>query len=163
MALSAGFRKFRETDDSAYVVGVSLRLPLWNRNRGRIMEARSRAVQAKDSMAFSTINLKLQFQLLYEQLLVAVKEVRAIQTSMLPASKLAFGSVRIGYREGEFRFIEVLDAQRTYFNVEMEYVDALARYHRLKARVEAMTGRKLEEWNGENTRTAGSGETGGAK
>ncbi|RLE17688.1 MAG: hypothetical protein DRJ14_05860 [Acidobacteria bacterium] len=163
LALSAGFRKFRETDDAAYVVGVTLRLPVWNRNRGRIMEARSRAVQAKDRMTFSTINLRLEFQLLYEQLLLAVKEVTAVQTSMLPAARSAFEAVRMGYREGKFSFIEVLDAQRTYFNVEMEYVDALARYHRLKAGVEAMTGRKLEEWNSQNMKDADSGETGGEK
>ncbi|NOZ14169.1 MAG: TolC family protein [Acidobacteria bacterium] len=163
LALSAGFRKFRETDDTAYVVGVTLRLPVWNRNRGRIMEARSRVVQAEDRMVFSTVNLRFKFQLLYEQLLTAVKEVTAVQTSMLPAARSAFEAVRMGYREGKFSFIEVLDAQRTYFNVEMEYVDALARYHRLKAGVEAMTGRKLGEWGSHNTKNAGSGETGGGK
>ncbi|MCK5879607.1 MAG: TolC family protein [Holophagae bacterium] len=163
LALSAGYRKFRETDDSAYVIGVTLRLPVWNRNRGRIMEARSRAAETKETMAFSTNEVKQQFQMLYEELLVAVKEVATIQMAMLPASRSAFEAVRMGYQEGKFRFIEVLDAQRTYFNVELEYVDALARYHTLKAGVEAMTGQKLGDLNNPEVKNAETGEAGGTE
>ncbi len=143
LAVSAGFRKFRETDDSAYIVGVSIRLPLWNRNRGRVMEAKSRTVQVKETRAFSVIEVKKSFRTLYQELLGAVEEVHTIQDHMLPASRSAFEAVRLGYREGKFGFIEVLDSQRTYFDVEMQFVDALERYHTLKAGVEELIGREL--------------------
>ena len=46
-SVRAGFRQLRETHSSAFVVGFSVPLPIWNRNSGGIAAARSEASRAE--------------------------------------------------------------------------------------------------------------------
>ena len=46
---------------------------------------------------------------------------------------------------GKFGYLEVLDAQRTLFEVRSRYLEALARYHKLVADLERLVGRDLLE------------------
>ncbi|MCA1765339.1 MAG: TolC family protein, partial [Desulfobulbaceae bacterium] len=47
LTLSAGFRNFQESDDNAFVAGVSLPIPFFNRNQGGVSEARARLDKAR--------------------------------------------------------------------------------------------------------------------
>src|SRR3546814_16304334 len=49
LTLSAGVRQFRETDDSAFLVGVSIPIPVFDRNRGAIERAGADVVATERS------------------------------------------------------------------------------------------------------------------
>ena len=53
--VSAGVRRFEESNDSAFLVGVSIPLPFSNRNQGNIAaaEARLRAANAREAVALA--------------------------------------------------------------------------------------------------------------
>jgi cobalt-zinc-cadmium efflux system outer membrane protein len=63
-----------------------------------------------------------------------------LREQILPAAEESFEAVNLGYRSGKFGFLEVLDTQRTLFEVRGQYVEALAAYHRAKAEVERVIG-----------------------
>lgn len=108
--VSAGVRRFEESNDSAFLVGVSVPLPFINRNQGNIAaaEARLRAANARERVALAD----------FEQAVTSARaryfasEARAetLATTSLPQAEEALRLVRIGYRNGRFPLIEVLSA-----------------------------------------------------
>jgi cobalt-zinc-cadmium efflux system outer membrane protein len=61
----------------------------------------------------------------------------------LPAAERAYDAADLGFQSGKFTYLEALDAQRTLFEVEAQYVDALAAYHRGIADLERIVGEPL--------------------
>ena len=54
---------------------------------------------------------------------------------------LAARIARIGYREGKFGQLELLDAERTLAETRVAAIDALANYQNARAQVERLTAR----------------------
>jgi len=59
---------------------------------------------------------------------------------VLPVAQAALAQTRAAYGQGLLRSIDVLDAQRTLFELRADRVRALAAYHTAAAEVERLTG-----------------------
>lgn len=108
--VSAGVRRFGESGDNAFLVGVSIPLPFRDRNSGNIAaaEARLRAANAREAVVRAD----------YEQAVATARarylgaeaRVETLSQTSLPQAEEALRLVRIGYRNGRFPLIEVLAA-----------------------------------------------------
>lgn len=108
--ISAGVRRFEESNANAFIVGVSIPLPFSNRNQGNIAsaEANLRAATAREAVALAD----------YEQAVTRVRaaylaaeaRVETLSTTSLPQAEEALRLVQIGYSNGRFPLIEVLAA-----------------------------------------------------
>jgi cobalt-zinc-cadmium efflux system outer membrane protein len=58
----------------------------------------------------------------------------------LPAASKALDAMNEGYRFGKFSLLDVMDSQKTFFQVQSQYIDALVDYHNAIAEVENLTG-----------------------
>lgn len=108
--VSAGVRRFEESNDQAFMVGVSVPLPIWNRNQGNIAaaQARLRAATAREAVVQADFEQAvLQARSDY---LAAEARVETLSEASLPQAEEALRLVRIGYRNGRFPLIEVLSA-----------------------------------------------------
>jgi cobalt-zinc-cadmium efflux system outer membrane protein len=76
----------------------------------------------------------------YEELLAAFEHATELRRRVLPRTETALEATRRGHREGVLRYLDVLDAQRTVFDVRGEYLESLARYHAAAADLERLTG-----------------------
>tara|TARA_B100001146_G_C16126911_1_gene410591 strand:- start:54 stop:1145 length:1092 start_codon:yes stop_codon:yes gene_type:complete len=108
--VSAGVRRFEESNDSAFLVGVSIPLPFSNRNQGNIAaaEARLRAANAREAVALADFEQSVTRA--RAQYLAAEARVETLSRTSLPQAEEALRLVRIGYRNGRFPLIEVLSA-----------------------------------------------------
>ena len=108
--VSAGIRRFEETNDTAFVVGVSIPLPFRNRNDGNIAAAgaRLRAASAREAVVLA--DFEQEVMRARSQYLAAEARADTLANSSLPQADEALRLVRIGYRNGRFPLIEVLDA-----------------------------------------------------
>jgi len=70
--------------------------------------------------------------------------VTTLRNDILPGAQRAFDSVQNGYREGKFDFLQLLDAQRTLFEVKGQYVEALSAYHLSRTEIERLIGLPLQ-------------------
>jgi Outer membrane protein len=59
---------------------------------------------------------------------------------LIPAAQKTFDAINEGYRFGKFGFLDVLDSQKTLFQIREQYLDALADYHIALTEVNRMTG-----------------------
>ncbi len=144
LTLSAGFRNFQETDDEAFIFGISIPLPFFDRNQGGIAAAGAAKNKSRYERVLARNQAFSRLAASYRNLNGAFLAATALQEKILPAAGQAFESVDLGYREGKFSFLEVLDAQRTLFEVKGQYIETLAAYHEAKAEVERLIGSSLQ-------------------
>ena len=144
LTLMGGVRRYETTGDNVFIIGLSLPLPLFNRNQGAIQEARDRLTKGEEERRAAEVRVGSALSETYRALSSAHAEVTSLEKSVLPGAAQAFEAVNEGYRLGKFGLLDVLDAQRTFFNARAQHLRALAEYHQAVAEVERLIGEPLE-------------------
>jgi cobalt-zinc-cadmium efflux system outer membrane protein len=75
-----------------------------------------------------------------ERLSARRQEAELLRDEVLPGAKSAYEAATIGFENGKFSFLEVLDAQRTFFSAKSQYLNALAALHRAVTDLESILG-----------------------
>lgn len=140
---TVGLKNVNDTDDTALLLGVSLPLPLFDRRQGDIDAARHGERAARERQEETRRQVESLLALAYAELLTARDEAIALRDRALPAAERAASSTQQAFAEGKIPFLDVLDAQRTLFSLERDYLDALVAYHKATAEIEALTGTPL--------------------
>lgn len=107
-------------------VQLGLRLPLWHQNQGGIGEARSELSAAIHRLEIIERSLRLRLVERYQAYETARSQAVAFRDRVLDRADQNLTLVTSGYGAGEVGFLDVLTAQRTYFRVNLDYLDALA-------------------------------------
>ncbi len=153
ITVSAGIRRYAQKldeldsgvlNDTTALVGISVPLPLFDRNQGNILEAHQRVDQAEDQWEATDLMLRSLLVQTYEALIAAQNEIRVLQDEILPGAKESFMIARRGYELGRFDFLFMLDAQRALFQNQTLYVRALANYQRLVNEIERLIAAPIE-------------------
>ena len=126
--LSVGLRKFRETDQTAYVVSVGFKIPIFNRNRGLIMKRAAERDMAYLSMKQAKLDILKSRENILNSFKTAREQNEVYKKTMLPDSEKAYQSVFTAYREGKLNYLDLLDTQRTLIFIENEYLSVKERY-----------------------------------
>ncbi|OGV46397.1 MAG: hypothetical protein A2X46_10570 [Lentisphaerae bacterium GWF2_57_35] len=141
--VSAGIRRFEDDGSYAGVAGISLPLPLFDRNAGGILAAEHQAARAEYEQRAARLRAMTELVEAYSQLETARAEALAIKAELLPGAQQAFDAAQTGYREGKFGHLEVLDTQRTLSEAKARSLEVLAAYQKAAADVERLTGSPL--------------------
>ena len=152
LTLSGGVRRLKESDEDAFVVGLSVPLPLFDRNQGGVREALQRQAKVSEERRAAELAVLDALAEAYRDLSSAYAEAMALQRDVLPGAQAAFDAAAEGYRQGKLGYLDVLDAQRTFFEARRQYIEALASYHKSKARVERLIGTRLDRRAGRTSR-----------
>lgn len=70
----------------------------------------------------------------------AERQMRLIESTILPQIERAFELTRIAYSAGEGPFTEALDTRRTLLSIQLEYIDAQVNVARARADLETVAG-----------------------
>lgn len=140
LALTLGAKRDAQMGRNQAVAGVSLVLPLFDRNQGAILEASRREDKARIELDATRASVRSQAEQALAQLQAAVAQARLLQGSVLPAARQAFATTTRGYELGKFGYLDVLDAQRTLFDAETQALNVAAQAHQADARLVALLG-----------------------
>ena len=133
--------QYSETDrERINVVGVSMPLPLFDRNQGNVLSAARRTDQARDLRNGTELRVRSEVVQALAQWQVAAREVQAFDRSILPAAQQAVDAATRGFERGKFSFLEVLDAQRTLVAARTQYLAAQAQGSDARVRLERLFG-----------------------
>lgn len=108
--------------DNQAVIGVSIPLPLFDNNKGGILEAVHKAEKASADFDGEKAALQLELTQTYASYQSAAQEAQRLKSDVLPAARDALDAMSRGYELGKFDFLDVLDAQRTLFQERSRYV-----------------------------------------
>jgi outer membrane protein, heavy metal efflux system len=134
--INVGVRDFRENNSQAFMVGLSIPIPVFNMNRAGIDRASHDLTAASLDEQSVRLGLEAALTELYGNYANAYGEAIALKTSVLPGAEEAFRFARGGYDAGKFNYLEVLDAQRTLFEARKQLNEVSLDYHRQRATLE---------------------------
>lgn len=143
LTVSVGMNRNEELGRNQAIVGVSVPLPLFDTNRGNILEAQRRTDKARDELAGAETRLGSELAQAIEKLSTSRQEVQALQQDILPGAQSAYAAATTGYEFGKFGFLDVLDAQRTLLQARSQYLRSLAEAHRAAAEIDRILGEPL--------------------
>jgi outer membrane protein TolC len=114
----------------------------WSRGRlnGEIdvQGKRVQAVKARGEVVATQLRQRVREAVV--RLTAAERQVRLIESTVLPQIEHAFELSRLAYAAGEGEFTEVLDARRLLLSTQLDYVEARANVSRARAGLESAAG-----------------------
>ena len=144
VALTVGSKRSEELGRTQAVFGVSVPLPLFDRNQGAVLAAARRVDQARDGLAATASQLEAELVQAREEYASARAQALALQGEILPGAQSAYDAASTGFEYGKFGFLDVLDAQRTLLQAQSHYLTTLADAHRAQAAISRLTGAEHE-------------------
>jgi cobalt-zinc-cadmium efflux system outer membrane protein len=144
MEVSVGYRQFEEDGTDALAFGVGLPLPLFDRNQGNIAAAEHDLSKARAERAAAETALATELAEAHADLTSAHSMTTTLRLKVVPAMEEAFNSAQVGYSQGKFGFLDMLDAQRGLFEAKGALVDALSTYSAALTDIQRITGTNIE-------------------
>ena len=138
LSLGAGARRF-ENGDAAFLFSLSVPLPVFNNGRAAIAQASAERTRTEAQRRVTAIEVEDAIARAQAEAANAATTAAAANGPALAAAQEAARIARIGYREGKFGQLDLLDAERTLADTRVAAIDALAAYHNAQARLRRLT------------------------
>lgn len=126
------------TDATVSGVQVGLPIPLWNKNQGGIRQARNRIIEAERNIQRVELDLRQRLAATFQEFADARFQVENFSREILPKARETFELVSEGYAKGEVGYLDMLIAQRTFFQTNLLYIEALHKLWRAYIRIDGL-------------------------
>ncbi|MBS7813621.1 TolC family protein [Roseococcus pinisoli] len=141
VSVNAGVRRYREAGgDTSFVLGLSVPLPVFDRNQGNIMRAGADLARAEAEAERGRLYLDSSMVEAERRLDQAWRAANSLRRTVLPAAIEAAGFARSGYADGKFSLLEVLDAQRVLSDVREQLNAARLEVQQVRADIGRLRG-----------------------
>jgi cobalt-zinc-cadmium efflux system outer membrane protein len=107
-------------------VGIAIPLRMHNRNQGNIMKAQSEMTAAARNIERVEKALTAEFHNRFAEYRTAKQRVALYQDSILSEVEESLHLMMQAYQHGQSNYVELLNTQRTLFNVKIEYLDSIS-------------------------------------
>jgi cobalt-zinc-cadmium efflux system outer membrane protein len=114
-----------ETNRDVTSVQVGVRLPLFDKNQGNIHTARAQVAYAQAELRRVQLSLNQRLARAYARYRTAAAIVQTYGKDNLPDAKKAYELYLESFRQRRAAWPQVLVAQRTYFQISVDYNEAL--------------------------------------
>lgn len=121
---SGGVRRFNDGRETAFVAGISIPLPVRNRNRGGIDAAQSDALAGEAALSQARLTARRAQHDARMLLGAADARVDALSGPSLAQAEEAVRLARLGYSAGRFSLLELLDAQAALTTAKTALIEA---------------------------------------
>ncbi|ODU25130.1 MAG: hypothetical protein ABS95_00880 [Verrucomicrobia bacterium SCN 57-15] len=128
-------------DDTDNLVGlsVSIPLPLWNRNQGRIREAQATQQRAEAELKALELRIATEAQTTENQMRRWLGILRQYREESLTLAEQNIGLLQKGYADGLVNITAVIQAQQQLTDLRQAYLDALGEFIRARTEWETAT------------------------
>jgi outer membrane protein, heavy metal efflux system len=125
--------------------GFQIPAPFFNRNQGNVQKGKALSRKAKSENLSVYNELLFQLKKNFNSYNVERKRVAEFRNKILPRAEESLKLIEKGYKEGEFNYIDLLDAQRTWAETRISYIESLKNLNLLIADVERLAVVKIGE------------------
>lgn len=138
--VTLGAKRAAELGRTQLVVGISVPLPILDSNQGNLLEALRREDQARETVTTVRLQLQTEVSAALEKLRLTRQQVQLLRGEVLTTAQAAYDAAVKGYALGKFAFLDVLDAQRTLFQLRQQVLRSTADAYRAAADIDRLLG-----------------------
>jgi cobalt-zinc-cadmium efflux system outer membrane protein len=124
-----------ETRNDVTSVQAGVRLPLFDKNQGNIRAAQAQVAYAQAEVGRVELSLRQRLARAYARYRTALAVVQMYRDGNLPEARQAYELYLDSFRNRRAAWPQVLVAQRTYFQLSVDYVEALERLRRAEVTI----------------------------
>lgn len=147
VTVGPAIRRLEVSKDIAAVFSVSIPIPLFNSGRAAVAQASAERSRAEAQRRMTALDVEQAITDAQAEADNAATTARNASGPALVAAQEAARIARVGYREGKFGQLDLLDAERTLADTRVAAIDALASYQNAKARLQRLTAPAPEQGN----------------
>ena len=133
-----------EPETRATRAGVVLSVPLWDRRRGPVDEARAQAIRTRTELDLRRFDLAQGFEAALQRYRAARTSVSALEGGILEQARAVVDIAEAAYRFGERGILDYLDARRQLRAVRAELIAARFELHAAKAELERLAATDIK-------------------
>jgi len=126
--------------DSVLEFGVSIPLPLWNREQGNIREAASRVSQATAEREALENTIRMEVTAASRRYESATRSLDLIRSGVVSETEAGFSITQLAYRLGDAKLTDVIFQQRSLIEAQMAELVAQAELEIAQANLELALG-----------------------
>lgn len=123
-------------------IQIGAPIPVFNRNQGNIRRAQAELIAAQNDVKRTELELQQRLAVVFEQYTNARYQVEKYSKDILPDAQASLKLTAAGYQQGEFGYLVLLTAQRTFFQTNLAHLEAL---RDLRAATVAIEGNLLSD------------------
>ena len=125
IVVSAGPGYNFEADDAVANLGISMELPIFDRNQGTIRQAQSDYGRQQGEIRRTEMALRSRLADEYERYLNAVQHTTSYEDTILPEMRAAYETILQSYKADRAEWPDVLEVYREYTMRRIEYIEQL--------------------------------------
>jgi cobalt-zinc-cadmium efflux system outer membrane protein len=134
---------FGRESATSWAVGITLPLPVYNRNQGHILRAQFNVEQSQVQLSQQERRVVTEIQQALSEYQVSGKVARYLRTQVIPPQGRAREDQRRLFDEGEVTKFAYLDTRRRYNDAVKAYLDSAARHRRSMLSLNTVTGQRI--------------------
>ena len=108
---------------NSVTIQIGLPIPRFNQNQGAICQARQEVIAATNNVEMRLLQLRQKLVQSFQTYQDAKLQVETYEASVLPRSRESLELIIEGFQQGEVDFLQLLTAQRTYFQVNLAVIE----------------------------------------
>jgi outer membrane protein, heavy metal efflux system len=140
LTVSVGAQRDDQAGRRQAVLGLSLPLPLFNRNEDALRAALRRSDKARDELAAAETAAAALLAAAHARFEAASNEAGLLRQDVVAQALAAYELTLKGFEHGKFSFLDVLDAQRTWFQAQSRRWNSTLEAWRALAEIERIAG-----------------------
>jgi len=140
-ALFLALREIPDKDARAVSVGLSIPLPLFQRNQAALADASATAQKAATNKENAARRLQTELIKTHTMLVAADQEARTLRVEVISRVTEAAEAVREGFMAGKFRYSDVLEASRSQEQVKVRHLNAILDLNRAAISLDRLLGK----------------------
>ena len=126
--------------DKLFAVGVSIPIPIFNRNQGAKAEAATTIVQAQRRREFIETVVRAEVSSALARYQASQAALATFEQGVIARSNDNIRAIRAAYDVGAFRVTDLIAEQRRLLDSQREYTEALAERYRALADLQSAMG-----------------------
>ncbi len=127
----------------SWALGVTVPLPVYNRNQGGIARAKMNVTQSQIQLASIERQTMTDVQQALYEYDVTDKMVSRIRNELEPRARLVRDDTLRLYQGGEVNLVQYLNAQREYQDTVKQYLDTVVRHRRAMLALNTVLGERI--------------------
>lgn len=119
------YHRLEASRENTFDVGLSIPLPLFGRNQGRLREARADAAAAEARSRMTQNELTTRLHESYIELTAALAASRTVKRDLLSRADTVLEAAEARYGAGDLSLAELLPVRRDWAAVQLAYLESL--------------------------------------
>lgn len=125
VTVGAGYTHQSQNRSEDWDIGVSVPIPVWNKNQGNILTAQSRVHKAANQVGVVENEIATRLSAAFATYSAARERSERYKSAILPKAERTYELSRKAYQGGQFEYLRVLQAQRAVAETNLEYIRSL--------------------------------------